>query len=274
VPVILLSARAGEESKVEGLERGADDYLVKPFSARELFARVRSHLELAELRLQVARERKAREEVRRLMVAELQHRARNLLAVVGSIAAATLRSNGSLASARTRLEQRLEALGRVHALLSRDEPKALTLRKLVSMELGAIAPDGSDRIEIGGPHVSLPVDAVQTLSLALHELATNAVKHGALLARRGRLSVRWEMIRRGPDRAVRLVWNEAGVPPARSRRPVRRGFGRELIEQALPYELDARTELEIGKGNVRCTIELPLEARVSMADLARSGGDR
>jgi signal transduction histidine kinase len=265
VPVIFLSARAGEESKVEGLERGADDYLVKPFSARELLARVHAHLELAELRMQVARERRAREEARKVMVAELQHRARNLLAVVESIAGETLRSSKSLVEAQGKLEQRLAALGRVHRLLAREDSRRVTVRKLVSMELRAIAPDAKERIEISGPTVTLPVEAVQTLALALHELATNAVKYGALRVRRGDLAVRWEVRgANGAPRTLRLSWNETGIPRRATQRAIGRGFGRELIERALPYELDARTQLEIGRGEVRCTVELPLQRPVAL----------
>jgi signal transduction histidine kinase len=260
IPVILLSARAGEDSRVEGLQGGADDYLVKPFSARELVARVRSNLELAELRLEVARERGAREEAQRVLIEELQHRARNLLAVVRSIAAQVLRSGRSPEEIEAQLGDRLDALGRLQTLLTRGGP-AVTVRDLLALELGALGPaegaaDG--RVSLEGPEVSLPRRTLQTVALAVHELAANALRHGALRARRGRVAVRWEIPSDERARLLVLEWVETGGPRRRAG-PARRGFGRELIERALPYELEARTSLVIGAGGVRCRIELPLE---------------
>jgi signal transduction histidine kinase len=260
-PVILLSARASEDARVSGLQGGADDYLVKPFSARELVARVRTNLELAELRLSNARERRAREVAQELLVDELQHRVRNLLAIVRSVAALTVRSSGSLAELEARLDERFSALGRLQSLLTREgAPAAVTLRDLVLLELGALGPGAGDgRVTVDGPEVVLPRRALQALALALHELGTNALKHGALRAAAGRVAVTWRVRGKGADRRLLLEWTERGAPRRRGGATPRRGFGRELIEQALPYELDARTELHLGDGGARCRIELPLE---------------
>jgi two-component sensor histidine kinase len=137
----------------------------------------------------------------------------------------------------------------------------VTVRDLLALELGALGPaagaaDG--RVSLEGPEVSLPRRALQTVALAVHELAANALRHGALRTRRGRVAVRWEISSDERERLLVLEWLETGGPRRRAG-PARRGFGRELIERALPYELEARTSLVIGAGGVRCRIELPLE---------------
>jgi two-component sensor histidine kinase/PAS domain-containing protein len=194
--------------------------------------------------------------VQRVLVAEIQHRSRNLLAIVRSLVAQTLRSSRSLDEAEARIAERLAALSRVHALLSRAEVPSVTVRELVAVELEATVGDAIERVAFEGPEVVLPGRAVRTFSLALHELATNAVKHGALgMGGRGRVRVTWDI--RDGSRLV-LEWVETAARRPASRPSGPRGFGRELIEQALPYELDARTRLDIHDTGVRCTIELPL----------------
>ena len=195
--------------------------------------------------------------VRRVLVAELQHRSRNLLAVVHSLVTQAFRTSRSLDEARDWVTDRLAALSRVHALLSRSELPSVTVRELVRQDLEATAGGAMDRVVLDGPDVMLPGHAVRTFSLALHELATNAVKHGALGAEKhGQVHVSWS-IRDGTRLVLQWVETGAAVSAPRSRDPG--GFGRELIEQALPYELDARTRLDIDERGVRCTIELPLE---------------
>ena len=125
------------------------------------------------------------------------------------------------------------------------------------MELGATADGAADRIVLDGPELTLPRHAVRTVSLALHELATNAVKHGALRGEgRGRISITW-----GIHDGARLFleWVETGAVRSAPHSGIARGFGRELIEQALPYELDAQTRLDIREDGVHCSIEFPLD---------------
>ena len=122
-----------------------------------------------------------------MLVAELHHRTRNLLAVVQSIALQTLRTSASLEGFGDEFESRLEALSRVQGLLARADREAVDLRALVEAELGAHGDGGADpgKVRVEGPPVALPAGSAQTLALALHELATNAVKYGALEAARG-----------------------------------------------------------------------------------------
>jgi two-component sensor histidine kinase len=196
-----------------------------------------------------------------VLVAELQHRTRNLMAVVQSIASKTMRSATSFGEFAAEFEGRLRALSRVQGLLARVEHAHLDVREIVDAELAAYgeADDIEDRVEIAGPAADLPATSAQAVALALHELATNAVKHGALARPAGRLAVTWKLVDSGTERRVVIEWRESGVPMAEGYRPERVGYGRELIERALPYQLKAKTKLEFGANGVRCYIEVPIQ---------------
>ncbi|MDO1529850.1 ATP-binding protein [Fulvimonas sp. R45] len=269
MPVILLSARAGEESRIEGLAAGADDYLVKPFSGRELLARVWAHLQLLRVRRQGEDELRASDERNKVMVAELQHRTRNLLGVVLSITDRTLARSASFEDFRTRFRERLEALARVNGLLSRlSEQDRITFSALIRTELAGLGiTDGgghAGQVRLAGPDdVRLRSSTVQTLALGLHELATNALKYGALSRPEGRLSIDWSVQRTAQgERRLRLEWRESGVPVRldADKEPARKGYGRELIERALPYQLKAETSYVIAPEGVHCTITLPISS--------------
>jgi PAS domain S-box-containing protein len=193
------------------------------------------------------------------MVAELQHRTRNLMAVLQSIVAQTLAASEDLGSFKLRIDERLTALSRVQRLLSRSEQEPITIGALVHLELDELGSDvrGGCRVDIRGPEVRLRNSTVQLLALALHELATDALRQGALSTEQGWLRIRWqvEQIRGAPH--LRLNWIEE--------RPVcvavprdRRGYGQELIERALPYSLNAETRYELDETGLQCTIALPL----------------
>lgn len=196
----------------------------------------------------------------RVLLAELQHRTRNLLAVVQSIARQTLRLSPSLEAFGQEFESRLHALGRVQGLLARVDHETVELRGLVEAELAAHADDSApQRTTVGGPTVFLAPNAAQALALALHELATNAVKYGALGQPEGRLRVSWRIeTPEGEPRRVTLTWQESGVAMPAEGHAVRRGYGSELIERALPYQLQAKTRLVFRADGVRCTIAVPL----------------
>ena len=197
-----------------------------------------------------------------VMVAELQHRTRNLIAVVMSIAQQTLRRSASLEAFGERFEERLEALSRVQGLLSRAEERAVPIETLLRLELDALGVEGaSDRVRLDGPEARLCGASVQTMALVIHELATNARKHGALAGEHGRLDVTWRLREAEGDEPPRLAleWVESGAGPLTGGAPPgRRGYGRHLIERALPYALGATTAFELRPHGVRCAIELPL----------------
>lgn len=205
-----------------------------------------------------------------VMVAELQHRTRNLIAIVQSIAHQTLAMSDDMATFGDEFSARLSALSRVQGLLSSAEHEPVTIGTLVAMELGALGADRmGDRVRSEGPSVPLRTGAVQTLALGLHELATNARKHGALAAPDGCLAVTWRTCTDDDGRSrLYLEWIESGlVLPQEHQGTSRRGYGRRLIERALPYALGARTRFELTRHGLRCTIDLPL-ARHGDTELA------
>jgi two-component system CheB/CheR fusion protein len=203
---------------------------------------------------------KRAQRTREVLIDELQHRTRNLLAVVQSISDTTLAAAGSLADYAAEFNNRLKALSRVQGLLSRREDAPVTLTEIVQAELAAVGvTPGGERIIVDGPLVTLSQQSMQLLALALHELSTNALKHGALKGTRGRLHVMWQILDRTENPRLELTWVESGVERDRQwESPLRHGFGRELLEHALPYQLDAKTRLELGKDGVRFWLAIPL----------------
>lgn len=201
------------------------------------------------------------QEHQKVLVAELQHRTRNLMGVVRSMADKTARASGDLPDFRARFRDRMEALARVQSLLSRmDDHDRVTFDELVETELAAMQSSG-DRITLSGPRgVRLRSSTVQTLAMALHELATNAMKYGALKQPSGHLAISWHLERADEAGApwLHIDWQETGVKmpsPAEARGS---GQGRELIERALPYQLSARTSYELGADGAHCTIAIPV----------------
>lgn len=197
-------------------------------------------------------------ETQRVLVAELQHRTRNLMAVVQSIAHQTLNTSESLEDFEERFDRRLQALSRVQGFLSRSTEAPLTLAAMLRMELNAVGAEGSgDRITLAGPRVLLRKGTVEMFALAIHELATNAIKHGALASEGGRLSATWRIQTTGENQELTLEWLERGIKLS-SAAPRRHGFGRKLIEEGLSYSLSAQTKFELGADALQCVISLPL----------------
>jgi two-component system CheB/CheR fusion protein len=196
----------------------------------------------------------------RVLIAELHHRTRNLLTVVQAIASLTLGKGGTLGS----FTDRLAALGRVQDLVSHMGGHEVDLAEIVGLELRAHAAAEDGRVTFGGPPVKLTLDRLQALALAVHELATNAMKYGALKQEGGRLAVRWHIDGTEPDNPrVVLEWRESGVPMPNA--PPRSGYGRQLIERALAHTLGAQASLDFGEDGILCRIEVPLGRRPSRA---------
>jgi PAS domain S-box-containing protein len=208
------------------------------------------------------------QERQNVLVAELQHRTRNLIAIVRSLFGETMRRSETLESFEAQFKERLAALARVQGLLSQADQNRVTIGVLLRTELDALGSrDAEERVTLGGPDVPLRNSVVQTLALAIHELATNARKYGALAPHRGRLDVSWAVYKDEQDRRrLALTWAESDVavmPDEASGKRV--GYGRELIEKALPYALSGRTTYVMAADGVRCTIDLPLDKRSNQA---------
>ena len=205
-----------------------------------------------------------------VLVAELQHRTRNLIALVRSTSEKTARGSADLTDFRARFRDRLDALARVQGLLSRlNDLERVTFDDLIKAELAAMDSD-PDKVTLEGPPgIRLRSSTVQTLAMGLHELATNAVKYGALRQPHARLAVswRWESLGEGGKPWLHIDWRETGVTMAPAGTDARgAGQGRELIERALPYQLSAKTSYELGRDGVHCTISLPVSATADLED--------
>jgi two-component sensor histidine kinase len=163
----------------------------------------------------------------------------------------------------TRLfNSRLDALARANGLLARlGERERITFDELLRTELSAhgVRDENDPRCALEGPRgIRLRSTTVQTLALGIHELATNAVKYGALSSDSGRLEVRWRVVEAGAERRLEVAWRETGVSiEEEARQPKQDAFGRELIERAIPYQLKATTSYELTPTGVHCTISLP-----------------
>ena len=369
-PVILLSARAGEESRVEGLSAGADDYLVKPFSARELVARVKATLQLAKERSKaiaaireseqrmrwfgaivessddaivsksldgiitswnsgaarifgytaeeaigqpitivipedrlseerdiltrvrrgqriehfetirrrkhgslitvsltispvkdaegrivgaskIARditEQKRSQELITTLAREAEHRSKNLLANVQ--ATVNLSRADTPEGLKQAIEGRIRALANVHSMFVASRWIGADLSTIATQELAPFSEKSEVRVRIGGPPVLLEPNLAQAIAVTLHELATNAVKYGALSAANGKIDLNWS---HGADRYLKLRWTETGGPEVKA--PTRKGFGGRIIEQMI-VQLKGKTCLDWRKEGLVCEITL------------------
>jgi signal transduction histidine kinase/DNA-binding response OmpR family regulator len=385
LPIILLSARAGDEAKVEGLNAGADDYLIKPFSAQELMARVNTNITMARLRRETAREmelqktqlqtvlntvpvavwftydkearhvtgnrhadellrlpesadgsftippdegpqhfriyqggkemssdmrpllravrgevvgnqeveicfddgskvatlmqaaplrdptgqivgavsaaldiseRKRVEDHRMLLLNELNHRVKNTLAIVQAIAAQTFRGTPLDGHAREHFEGRLMALSGAHDVLTDENWEGADLNEIVTRALTPYQGDNPNRFQISGQPVRLSAKIALSISMALHELATNAVKYGALSKSNGRVTIAWHAQQQPQHPELRLEWLETNGPPVSP--PRHKGFGSRLIERGLAQELNGGARIEYRPTGVWCEITVRL----------------
>jgi two-component sensor histidine kinase/DNA-binding response OmpR family regulator len=195
-------------------------------------------------------ERKEAEQRQDLLAREVDHRARNALAVVQSIVRLT-RAN-SVDDYVAAVEGRIKALARAHALLSDSRWHSADLGALVAEELAPYRAGEPDKVEVVGPNVALPPHMAQGLALALHELATNAAKHGALSSMRGKVSLNWQLRQ---DFLV-LKWLETGGPPVAP--PSARSFGLKVIRASIENQLGGRTTFDWAPPGMQCVLSIPL----------------
>jgi len=195
----------------------------------------------------------------RTLLAELQHRVRNTLAVVKSITQRTAESSESVDEMAAHLTGRLEAFARVQSAVTRNPEAGINLKSLVQDELLVHAAREGDGISITGPEIALKPKAAESMSLALHELTTNAVKHGALANNNGgRIAIKWHVDGKAKSDNLGFEWLEhSGNGPIPE--PTRHGFGMELLTRFLPYDLGAKTSIEFRDDGLTFALQLPLE---------------
>jgi len=198
-------------------------------------------------------ERKQAEERQLLLAREVDHRARNALAVVQAIVRLTRAPTA--ANYVTAVEGRIRALSQAHTLLSQSRWEGADIARLVDEELAPYSIAGNQRVTIVGPAVLLAPDKAQVLALALHELATNSVKYGALSSAEGKLDVNW----RSEGGLVTLCWQESGGPPVRA--PTQQGFGTKIINTTIKHQIGGDVVMDWRPQGLNCTISIPSNAR-------------
>ena len=203
-------------------------------------------------------ERKAAEQRQKVLMDELNHRVKNTLATVQSLASQTARSAHTPAAFREGFEGRLIALSKAHDQLTMHHWESADLRELLSGSLAPYAGVGSERVVLRGEDVVLRPRAVLTLAMAVHELTTNAAKYGALSVPGGRIEIHWRPVRGDNDRLLlRIDWIEHNGPPVAQ--PKQRGFGSKLIEGSIAAELGGTACLAFEPEGLRCEILIPIE---------------
>jgi two-component sensor histidine kinase len=283
-PIIFITAFADDVQAAEGYALGAVDYILSPVVPEILRAKVKVFIDLYRMRSELAEanaelerrveertaelertaeflqievtERKRAEERLSLLVSELTHRVKNLLAVLQSIAVRTLSDTHTIADARRILIGRLHALARAHELLTEACWKGADLGHIVNSEVAGF----SDRVRATGPHVLLTASAVQTFALVVHELATNAAKYGALLNAEGQIVVTWDVTETEGTRHLEFRWKETGGPPVVP--TTRKGFGLTLIG-TMASAMASAPSIEFAPEGLSCLIRIPLDVVAS-----------
>jgi two-component sensor histidine kinase len=199
--------------------------------------------------------RKQSEQLLQLLLREVTHRSKNLLAVCQAIVRHTSPRTASAQAYSSRLAARLQALAVSHDLLVEEHWRGVPLEKLVRAQLGKYADRIDRQIKLDGPDISLRPNGVDCIGLVVHELMDNAAKYGALSTPAGKVSVCWHVIKNGQEERVRFVWQESGGPPVLP--PAESGFGRLLLEEALGVSLSGEVKLEFAPEGLHCEITLP-----------------
>ena len=200
-------------------------------------------------------ERKEGEAHLRLLLRELTHRSKNLLAVIQAMARQTARHTGSVEGFLTQFGARLQALAASHDLLVRESWYGASLSELVRSQLGGYLDGSTVQVSMEGPAIAIKPEAAQNLGLALHELTANAGKYGALSVPGGRVSITWSRNENTTGDSVEFAWREQLGPKVKLRR--KKGFGSMVIERNLARALDAKVTLEFDPDGLHCHIVIP-----------------
>ena len=195
-----------------------------------------------------------------LLIAELDHRVKNVLARVVAVVHSTREGSHSMTELVEKLEGRIHSMADTHSLLSRGRWQGVSLVDVVRHELAPYAKAGNTLVD--GPDVVMTADATQVVAMVLHELVTNAAKYGALSNSNGKVAVRWDRRRNGnPESELLIEWQESDGPPTVI--PAREGYGTSVIRDLIPYELDGLVDYELARDGARCRLEIPAKWLIS-----------
>jgi two-component sensor histidine kinase/PAS domain-containing protein len=251
-------ARALRGECVQGVEfqhrrgGGSQWYRISGIPLRDAAGRVSGALLAI---VDIDQEKRAAEH-QKLLVNELNHRVKNTLATVQSIAAQTLRNADTTAAAREAVEMRLLALSRAHDILTRENWEGASLSDVVAQAVEPYRTPGQNRLHVAGPDVRLNPRMALALAMALQELATNAVKYGALSNAKGTVHITWTVQNGVLPPRLALRWVEKEGP--RVEPPQRRGFGSRLIERTLAQDLDGTVQIDFAPHGVECIVDAPI----------------
>lgn len=205
----------------------------------------------------------AAEKQQRLLVAELNHRVRNILQVVIGLAHQSLHRAQTLDDFEKSFMGRMQALARAYELLSRDGGRNVPIAQLLHTQLGPFATEGQ-RYSCEGEHIVLTSNGALSLGLVIYELATNATKYGALSAPAGKVAVSWKLASNGKGSSEFVFfWRESGGPAVQA--PARQGFGSELVQRQLHYELNGKASMDFEPTGLKVTLAIPADNVVEAA---------
>lgn len=267
--------KAGERLTVEAIRRrkdGTDIHVsISASPMRDGFGRIVA----VSVIFRDISEQKRREEHTRFIMRELSHRSKNLLAVIQAMARQTARTSRDLVDFQERFTSRVRGLSQSHDLLVKRDWRGVPVSELVRAHLVPFVDRSEQGLMLSGPSLSLKPGAAQNIGLALHELATNASKHGALTSPSGRIEVRWELGECDGERRFRMLWRETGGPEVEA--PSQRGFGHTVVEGMVGRALEGEARIEWQRDGLVWTLDAPAscvspeDGPVSTAELMPEG---
>lgn len=208
--------------------------------------------------------RKETEEHREILIGELNHRVKNLLATIKAIASQTMRTTENMETFEEAFIGRLQAVSSAHDILVSKEKERASLSELIVRQIEPYAKMQGGRVNLEGPRIILGPAVAHALGLVLHELATNAVKYGALSNETGRIDIRWARRSINDRKGVEISWAEQGGPPVE--KPTRTGFGSRLINMMLSHSLGGKSEIKFDRDGLKATLLAPVAVSVKASE--------
>lgn len=258
-PIVLLSTRGGElDTRLAFLEHNLIE-IERPFSPSSLVSAVRSAARARRRQLQVKayiEEHEEAEERQRLLIRELHHRVKNTLANVQALLGATARSQPDIESFTRAFSARIVSLSHTHTMLTEDYWQTATLDRILKQELQHYD-TRRGRFDLCGPNVELVADIAVPFGMAIHELATNSAKYGALKCEEGRIEIAWRVTNGEEERVLSLDWRESNGPPVEP--PRSKGFGSALLEKVLKVQCRAEIDVAYPREGFRMELTMPLK---------------